>query len=363
MGILIVTWVLFLLFLVIYARNDCPASDCGYNSFSIRFPFNVGQQPQNCGYPGFDLSCTWQGIPILSLPYSGDFYVRDINYLTQEIQLYDPNGCLPRRLFNLNLSSSPFMAAYSRNYTFLSCSSDLVTSNLTAIDCLSNSTTSIVAISPTLARAMNMCAVLVTLPIPISWPNENEVGFQSRLDGDLLLSWDLPSCSGCEAKGEFCGFANSTSREVICFDPVTGSRGLEIFRIIALSVVIPAVSCSVSLYCYKCVADMRARRLQGENNTAATIAPQPTTAVAVAGLDDSTIETYEKVVLGESRRLPGFADVTCPICLQDYRPKDAIRCIPDCRHCFHADCIDEWLRSNGSCPVCRNSPSPATLNS
>ena len=140
-----------------------------------------------------------------------------------------------------------------------------------------------------------------------------------------------------------------------------GSRGLEIFRIIALSVVIPAVSCSVSLYCYKCVADMRARRLQRENNTAATVAPQPTTAVAVAGLDDSTIETYERVVLGESRRLPGFADVTCPICLQDYRPKDAIRCIPDCLHCFHADCIDEWLRLNGSCPVCRNSPSPATL--
>lgn len=63
-----------------------------------------------------------------------------------------------------------------------------------------------------------MCAVLVTLPIPISRPNENDVGFSSRLDGDLLLSWDLPSCADCEAKGEFCGFANSTSQEIICFD-------------------------------------------------------------------------------------------------------------------------------------------------
>lgn len=145
------------------------------------------------------------------------------------------------------------------------------------------------------------------------------------------------------------------------------SRGLQIFRIIALSFVVPAVICSTGISCFICIAAGRVRNHRWDTNAApqnsatATAAPQPT--MTMAGLDDSTIETYIKVVLGESRRLPGPNDITCPICLTDYCPKETIRCIPDCQHCFHADCIDEWLRMNGSCPICRNSPSLASSNS
>ncbi|KDO46573.1 hypothetical protein CISIN_1g035703mg [Citrus sinensis] len=46
----------------------------------------------------------------------------------------------------------------------------------------------------------------------------------------------------------------------------------------------------------------------------------------------------------------------CSICLCDYKPKDSVRCIPDCHHCFHADCVDEWLRMSATCPLCRSSP-------
>lgn len=99
-----------------------------------------------------------------------------------------------------------------------------------------------------------------------------------------------------------------------------------------------------------------------ENSTQSTagpsaVLPQPPTAVVVTGLDESTIESYQKVVLGESRRLPGLNDTTCAICLCDYITKETIRCIPECKHCFHAECIDEWLRLNATCPVCRNDPS------
>lgn len=83
----------------------------------------------------------------------------------------------------------------------------------------------------------------------------------------------------------------------------------------------------------------------------------------VMGLDESTIESYTKVVLGESRRIPGINDSICPICLSEYCTKETLRCIPDCRHCFHAECIDEWLRLNGTCPVCRSSPSPVHVPS
>ncbi|XP_047321385.1 putative RING-H2 finger protein ATL69 [Impatiens glandulifera] len=69
-------------------------------------------------------------------------------------------------------------------------------------------------------------------------------------------------------------------------------------------------------------------------------------------------------VVGESMRLPPAAAVKegpCSICLADYRPLDTVRCIPDCNHCFHANCVDHWLRLSFTCPLCRNSPDPLTL--
>ncbi|BBG96645.1 RING/U-box superfamily protein [Prunus dulcis] len=49
----------------------------------------------------------------------------------------------------------------------------------------------------------------------------------------------------------------------------------------------------------------------------------------------------------------------CSICLSEYKPRDQVRCIPDCHHCFHAECVDEWLRMSATCPICRNSPAPS----
>ena len=84
-----------------------------------------------------------------------------------------------------------------------------------------------------------------------------------------------------------------------------------------------------------------------------TVAPLPKIMV---GLDGLTIESYPKIVLGESWCLPKPNDNTCPICLSEYRPKETLKTIPKCQHCFHIECIDEWLSLNATCPICRNSP-------
>ncbi|XP_020413744.1 putative RING-H2 finger protein ATL69 [Prunus persica] len=81
--------------------------------------------------------------------------------------------------------------------------------------------------------------------------------------------------------------------------------------------------------------------------------------VVVMGLDGPTIDSYPKLVLGESRRLPQRNYTVCSICLSEYKPRDQVRCIPDCHHCFHAECVDEWLRMSATCPICRNSPAPS----
>lgn len=74
------------------------------------------------------------------------------------------------------------------------------------------------------------------------------------------------------------------------------------------------------------------------------------------GLDEATIQSYDTIVVGEGGSVPQPNDGKCPICLSKYKVKEKLRTIPGCNHCFHVDCIDEWLRSNTTCPVCRNNP-------
>ncbi|KAG7572021.1 Zinc finger RING-type [Arabidopsis suecica] len=46
---------------------------------------------------------------------------------------------------------------------------------------------------------------------------------------------------------------------------------------------------------------------------------------------------------------------TCLICLKDLSMRsDECYQLPDCSHCFHEECVDEWvIRQNYYCPVCR----------
>lgn len=135
-------------------------------------------------------------------------------------------------------------------------------------------------------------------------------------------------------------------------------HGLRVFGIITSSIVGPAIIFVIAIACYASLKYRRgntARIAAAQRSEPSAISPQPS--IATMGLDDSTIESYQKLVLGESRRVPGPNDGCCTICLSEYKTKDTIRCIPECAHCFHAECIDEWLSMNSTCPLCRNSPS------
>ncbi|KAF8033984.1 hypothetical protein BT93_C0300 [Corymbia citriodora subsp. variegata] len=43
----------------------------------------------------------------------------------------------------------------------------------------------------------------------------------------------------------------------------------------------------------------------------------------------------------------------CSICLSKFRDIELLRLLPKCKHAFHTTCIDQWLESNSSCPLCR----------
>ncbi|KAL4311434.1 hypothetical protein GQ457_01G052410 [Hibiscus cannabinus] len=44
----------------------------------------------------------------------------------------------------------------------------------------------------------------------------------------------------------------------------------------------------------------------------------------------------------------------CAVCLSKFEPEDQLRLLPLCCHAFHAHCIDTWLSSNQTCPLCRS---------
>ncbi|KAM7264503.1 hypothetical protein ACFE04_002186 [Oxalis oulophora] len=43
----------------------------------------------------------------------------------------------------------------------------------------------------------------------------------------------------------------------------------------------------------------------------------------------------------------------CPVCLSVFLDGEDIRQLSACEHAFHSACIDMWLTSHSSCPICR----------
>lgn len=43
----------------------------------------------------------------------------------------------------------------------------------------------------------------------------------------------------------------------------------------------------------------------------------------------------------------------CAICLGQFQEEESGRSLPKCGHSFHLECIDMWLFSNSTCPLCR----------
>ena len=73
----------------------------------------------------------------------------------------------------------------------------------------------------------------------------------------------------------------------------------------------------------------------------------------------------------ESLKKEEFGDVkqnkddheTCPICLEEYKEKDKVATIQQCKHMFHEECISAWLETgNFKCPLCNFELSPEVYN-
>ncbi|KAG0311274.1 hypothetical protein BGZ99_010283 [Dissophora globulifera] len=65
-----------------------------------------------------------------------------------------------------------------------------------------------------------------------------------------------------------------------------------------------------------------------------------------------SIPTYPEPAEFEYLTLMDPQDAVCAICLCDYEDEEELRKL-NCSHHFHKACVDEWLRLNRNCPLCK----------
>jgi len=46
----------------------------------------------------------------------------------------------------------------------------------------------------------------------------------------------------------------------------------------------------------------------------------------------------------------------CVVCMSDFETRQVVRVLP-CAHEFHSKCVDKWLKTNRTCPICRGDAS------
>ncbi|KAK8515291.1 hypothetical protein V6N12_075336 [Hibiscus sabdariffa] len=77
------------------------------------------------------------------------------------------------------------------------------------------------------------------------------------------------------------------------------------------------------------------------------------------GLEASVIETFPTMVYSEVKvHKIGKGVLECAVCLNEFEDDDTLRLMPKCDHVFHPECIDAWLASHTTCPVCRANLAP-----
>jgi hypothetical protein len=206
------------------AQNICAETRCGGHGPGIRFPFRLNSQPDDCGYSGFNLSCTETNLTVLELPISVKLFVKQIDYKSQIIQLYDPHHCFPRpQLQRLNLSnSSPFRfkvnsSDHLSDYALFNCSPRSENKNQYLIYCLSGSTYQVYPATCIMKSLISCTKMYNLLSIP------DAIIFHP--DKFVQLNWSTPDCRSCEEiRGKRCVKSNSSGSGIQCIS--THTKGI-----------------------------------------------------------------------------------------------------------------------------------------
>ncbi|KAL1370722.1 hypothetical protein HN51_000942 [Arachis hypogaea] len=79
-----------------------------------------------------------------------------------------------------------------------------------------------------------------------------------------------------------------------------------------------------------------------------------------AGTQSSTLNSVAHMIPSHKYDKKDDDCTTCAVCLGEFEEGDELRRMPECMHSFHVPCIDMWLRSHSTCPICRAHATPSS---
>ncbi|KAJ4748900.1 RING-H2 finger protein ATL32 [Rhynchospora pubera] len=82
---------------------------------------------------------------------------------------------------------------------------------------------------------------------------------------------------------------------------------------------------------------------------------------AIAALPSFQYQRYCHCAVHDGSDSNGW--LQCAICIGMLQIGEMVRSIPACKHLFHVECIDMWLKSHSTCPLCRATVAPADATS
>ncbi|KAI8536340.1 hypothetical protein RHMOL_Rhmol10G0249500 [Rhododendron molle] len=112
---------------------------------------------------------------------------------------------------------------------------------------------------------------------------------------------------------------------------------------------------SLSVYIHYCNPDAAN---SGQSRSGAAARQRP----SKPGLDPEVIESFPIFQYSDVKDLKfgkGGGTLECAVCIAEFEYDDALRLLPKCDHVFHPECIDAWLASHSTCPVCRANLAPS----
>ena len=200
--------------------NECMITRCSQHGPAIQFPFWLkDRQPDHCGFPGFQLSCSEKHQTMIELPNSLKLLVKKIDYKSHKIQVHDPDYCLPKQLSDLNLSASPFQFKVKHDHslqdiTLFNCSLPVNNGFMRQIPCLSVLGYKVYVVDSyyTLFHDYDNYDLLSCSKM------YNISSVPNNIFDHLDLNWSKSICRSCEVDGKKCRpKSNSTDPETNCF--------------------------------------------------------------------------------------------------------------------------------------------------
>lgn len=90
--------------------------------------------------------------------------------------------------------------------------------------------------------------------------------------------------------------------------------------------------------------------LSGQNYTDESLLPEQSPTLIV---ENRTSKKYKEIKRRLKLMKMGKTKRKCVICMMDFQVGEKILRIPKCKHIYHQECLDPWIRVHSTCPMCR----------